>query len=445
MEEHPMSNKERFFRFGLDLQLEEVDPPKDMNGWTGEPGFVEENMETVLSFNLDTLLPDEEWLVIGRQETNVPDPDLTAITNACDLIFFEIKKDAATAAMADQNLGYWIRTRAERYPYYLSRYLRLQCNREWVEPVRLLGLAKGDRFDKSGPVKEQNLQRLRDNNDTNIPDEQFLSLGRRLLLDGACPPLSKVANHKAALVDAFREKFGFGDHELLRTCLGKSLNLAFVAPDFSNRFLENVRTLWKFGVFSYLFKAHLYRHKSDSNTLLLSFKHFVSDDVMSQRIHEARRFLNLLKEELFELEARELRSGPKPFRIPLCAWAWSYPTHDRKVLRFHPRNVSHYGDINLKNKKVLWMLEWMKMGARPGIVSNILEQLRAPETELPAGVRPIGRKGRLEGQLEIRGGLNRSTARHLARDVYEFLKYTFDFYDPCGLWEDPYDAYGKPG
>ena len=67
-----MLNKERFFRFGLDLQLEEVDPPKGMREWAGEPGFVEENLETVLSFSLQTLLADEEWLVIGRAETNMP-------------------------------------------------------------------------------------------------------------------------------------------------------------------------------------------------------------------------------------------------------------------------------------------------------------------------------------------------------------------------------------
>jgi hypothetical protein len=439
-----MLNKQRFFKFGLDLQLEEVDPPKDMSMWAGKPSFVEENVETVLSFNLATLLPEERWLVIGRQESNFPDPDLTATSKACDLVFIEIKKDRATSAMADQNLGYWIRTRPEGYPYYLSRYLGLQCNREWVEPIRLLGLAKGSTLDKSGPVRARNLERLEKYNDTLLSDEQFLALARGLLREGVWRPLSEIQNHRSALLEAFRRRFGFGDHELLRTRLGKSVNLAFVAPTFSQEFLRKVRTLWDLGVFSSLLQAELHRHESDAHSFLLSFTHLVSDAVMAQGLYEKRRFLGFLKEELLELEGRGLESGRRPLRIPLHMWGWYFPGHNREALRFHPRVVGHYGEIDLKNLKVTWLLEWMNMGVRAGIVSRIQERLRRPETELPPGIQSVGRLGRQEMELESPENFNRAAARDMAESIYSFFRYTFDLYDSCGLWDDPYDAFARP-
>ena len=439
-----MLDEERFFRFGLDLQLEEVDPPEDMSVWAGKPGFVEENLETVLSVNLHVILPEEQWLAIGRQESNVPDPDLTVTTKACDLVFFEVKKNNATPAVANQNLGYWIRSRADRHPHCLSRYLRLQCNREWVEPVRLLGLAKGSRLDLSGPVRERNLQRLKENNDTGLPDEQFLSQARNLLRDRGSLPLSEAGDHSSALVDAFRSRFGFGDHELLRSCLGKSVSLAFVAPAFSEEFLEEVRTLWSLGIHSCIFQAELYRHESDPHSFLLSFNHLLSDDVMSQELYERRRFLGFIKEELFEFEARELQTGRNPLGIPLHKWEWSYPTHNRQSLRFHPRQVSHFGDIDLKKQEVRWALQWMNMGTRPRIRRKILSKLREVGDELPPGMREIGRNGNLVSDLEVPHRLNRAGAEQLARKVFGFLKYTFELYDSCGLWDDPYDDFAKP-
>jgi len=440
-----MLNKERFFRFGLDLQLEEVDSPEDMSIWTGKPGFVEENLATVLSFNLRSLLPDEEWFLIGRDETNMPEPDLTAMTKAGDLVLFEIKRGLGTPKMVDQNIRYLIDALGRRYPYYLSRYLRMQCNREWAEPVRLLALLKGMRLDMSGPLKEENLQRLKEYNDTGIPDRQFVAQAGRLLLDGGWPPLSQVSSHQAALIEAFTRRFGFGDHEWLRTCLGKSINLAFVAEDFSTEFLKKAKALQQFGVFFCLLKAKLYRHKSDPHSLLLSFTAEVPDgDAGEPHLFQARRFLGFLREELFELENLDLLSGRGQLRVPLRRWAWCYAAYDRRCLRFHPMEVGHHGRVDLKDQEVLWVVEWTDMGARPRIVSQIRERLRAAETQLPRGVRQKGRKGSLSKTLEIPAELTRATARDLAGEVYDFLKWSFDFYDSCGLWDDPYDAYASP-
>jgi hypothetical protein len=322
----------------------------------------------------------------------------------------------------------------------------MQWNREWVEPVRILALLKGERLDMSGPKEEENRRSLEDNNDTDIPNAQFLAQAGRLLLDGGWPPLSEVSNHEAALIEAFSSRFGFGDHELLRTCLGKSINLAFVAEDFSTQFLNKVRALGQFGIFFYLLKAKLYRHKSDPHSLLLSFTPEVPDgDAGEPHLFEARRFLGFLKEELIELEALGLRSGRGPLRVPLHSWAWCYAAYDRRCLRFCPREVGHHGRVDLKDQEVLWVLEGTGMGARPRIVSDIRKRLRAPETQLPPGVRQKGRKGSLSMKLAIPRELTRATARDLAREVYDFLKYSFDIYDSCGLWDDPYDAFAKPG
>jgi len=439
-----MLNKERFFRFGLDLQLEGIDPPEDMSMWGGKPGFAEENLATVLSFNLPTLLPDEEWLVIGRDDTNMAEPDLTVVTKAGDLVLFEIKRGLGTPKMVDQNTRYLINALGRRYPYYLSRYLRMQCDREWVEPVRLLALLKGKRLDKSGPVGRLNLQRLKDNNDTDLTNEKLLSLGRDVLREHGCLPLSEVPSHQAALIEAFSRRFGFGDHELLQTSLGKSINLALVAKDFSDDFLKKAEVLREFGVFFYLLKAELYRHESDPGSFLLKFAPEVPDGEDSEpHLFEARRFLGFLKEELFELDASGVHSGRGQLRVPLHNWAWCYAAYDRRCLRFHPMEVGHHGRVDLKEQQVLWVVEWTDMGTRPRIVSEIREKLRAPETQLPRGMSHRGKKGSLTKSLEIPAQLTRATARDLAGDVYDFLKWSFNFYDSCGLWDDPYDDYAR--
>ena len=440
-----MVNKERFFRFGLDLQLEEVDRPKDMSVWAGKPGFAEENLATVLSFNLGTLLAEEEWFLIGRDLMNTPEPDLTAVTKAGDLVFFEIKRGLGTPKMVDQNTRYLIDALGRRYPYYLARYLRMQCDREWVEPVRLLGLLKGKRLDKGGPVGRLNLQRLKDNNDSDLTNEQLLSLGQDVLREQGWTPLSEVRSHRAALIEAFSRRFGFEDRELFHTSLGKSINLAFVAKDFSAGFLDKAMVLREFGVFFYLLKAKLYRHISDPQSLLLSFKVEVPDgDAGEPYLFEARRFLGFLKEEVFKLDALGLSSGRGQLRVPLHDWAWCYAAYDRSSLRFAPLQVGHHGRVDLKHQEALWVIEWTNMGVRPRIVSRIGEKLRAPETQLPRGVRHKGSKGSLTKTLEIPEQLTRATARDLAGDVYKFLRWSFDFYDSCGLWDDPYDAYASP-
>lgn len=250
-----MLNKERFFRFGLDLQLEEVDRPKDMGVWSGEPGFVEENLETVLSFNLETLLPDEEWMLIGRQESASPDADLTAVSKACDLVFFEVKSGTAQPGILEQGLRYLIQAQPLGYPHYVSRYLRLQCYRDYKEANRLLGLAKGGGFDQSGPVLEKNLRVLRENNDTPKPDDEFLSLARDLLDQHGCPPVTVLADPEEALAGAFRSKFGFEGDRLLQACLGQSVNLAFVAGDFSEKVLNRLGDLCEEGIFFYLIEG----------------------------------------------------------------------------------------------------------------------------------------------------------------------------------------------
>jgi hypothetical protein len=66
LEEQAMLNKERFFKFGLDLHLEEVEEPENLYAsWANVPvlarsrtkkGFAEENLETVLSVSLNALI-----------------------------------------------------------------------------------------------------------------------------------------------------------------------------------------------------------------------------------------------------------------------------------------------------------------------------------------------------------------------------------------------------
>jgi len=297
----------------------------------------------------------------------------------------------------------------------------------------------------SGPVGRLNLQRLKDNNDTDLTNEQLLSLGQDVLRERGWTPLSEVRSHREALIEAFSSRFGFGDRELLHTSMGKSINLAFVAKDFSAEFLDKAKVLREFGVFFYLLKAKLYRHKCDPHSLLLSFTVLVPDgDAGEPHLFEARRFLGFVKEELIELDALALRSRRGQLRVPLHNWGWCYAAYERRCLRFHPVEVGHHGRVDLKDHEVRWVVEWTDMGTRPRIVSRIREKLRAPETQLPRGVRHKGTKGSLTKTLEIPEQLTRATARDLAGDVYKFLRWSFDFYDSCGLWDDPYDAYASP-
>ena len=456
-------NRERFFRFGLDLQLEEVDPPKDLESWTDKPfttakgrrkGFVEENVETVLSVNLGTLLPDEDWLLIGRQEAAVGNPDLTAISKACDLVLLEIKKGKAKPEMIEQGLDYLIRAPGLGYSYYLERYLDLQCYRDYREAIRLLGLLKGARLDLSGPVRKENWERLESENDTSIPNEQFLSLAGDLLHRIDYPAFHVLPHPERVLADKFRRHFGYDGDRLLEERFGRCVNLAFVAEDFSPEVLEKVQTHYRRNTFFYVLRAKLYGHASDPYSFLCSFAHLVPDlvpdGVMSdkdptplQRAFELWRFLGFLKEEILRLEALDRQNRRDLCRIPLYRWAWCFTKYNN--LRFFPKEAGHYGQIHLEpdNDCVHWVLDWMKAGTRPDTLQTIQSKISVQGGELPPGLRAT-RSGALIKEFEIRAELNRSTAVDLARDIYDFLTYTFEFYDSCGLWHDPFDYYRKP-
>jgi len=451
-------SEERFFRFGLGLQLEEVDRPKDLESWTDKPfttdsgkpkGFVEENLETVLSVNLGTLLPDEDWLLIGRQEAAVGNPDLTAISKACDLVLLEIKKGKAKPEMVEQGLDYLIRAPGLGYSYYLERYLDLQCHRDYREAIRLLGLLKGARLDLSGPVRRKNWERLEKENDTSIPNEQFLSLAGDLLHRIDYPAFDVSPHPERALADKFRTHFGFDGAHLLEGRFGQSVNLAFVAEDFSHEVLEKVQTHYRRNTFFYVLRAKLYRHRSDTESFLLSFTHLVPDGAMSKkdpkpftRAFEIWRFLGLLKEEIVGLEALNRQGGRDLCRIPLYRWTWCFSKYNN--LRFFPREAGHHGQIRLgsHNQSVEWVLDWMNRGTRPNTLQKIRSKISERGGLLPQGTRAT-KGGALIKGFEIRRGLNRALARDLAKDIYDFLTYTFEFYDSCGLWDDPFDYYRK--
>jgi len=452
-------NRERFFSFGLDLQLEEVDRPKDLGSWTDKPfttpggrrkGFVEENLETVLSVHLGTLLPEEDWLFIGRQEAAVGNPDLTGISKACDLVLLEIKKGKAKPEMIEQGLDYLIRAPGLGHSYYLERYLNLQCHRDYKEAIRLLGLLKGARFDLSGAVRKENWERLQKENDTSIPNEQFLSLARELLRRIDYPAFDVVPHPERSLADKFGRCFGFNGDHLLEGRLGKSVNLAFVAEEFSDEVLEKVRTHYRRNTFFYVLRAKLYRHTADPYSFLLAFQHSLPCGVMSnrdptpfERAFEMWRFLRFLKEEILRLEALDRQSGRDLCRMPLCGWTWSFSKYNN--LRFFPKEAGHYGQIRLKpdNESVHWVLDWMKGGTRPDTLQTIQSKISEQGGELPPSLRAT-RGGALIKEFEIGRDLNRSTANHLANDIYDFLTYTFEFYDSCGLWDDAFDYYRKP-
>jgi len=453
-------NRERFFRFGLDLQLDEIDRPTDLSGWTDKPfttskgapkGFVEENSETLLSVNLGTLLPDEEWLVIGRQESAVGDPDLTAISKACDLVLLEIKRGKAEPEIIEQGLDYLIHAQALRYPHYLYRYLRLQCNRDYVEAIRLLGLAQGRPRDKSGPVQKGNWERLEKFNSTSIASEEYLSLARDLLERLDCTAFTVLSQPQAALAEKFRSHFGFDGDHLLEERLGNSVNLAFVAEEFSEEVLNKVQRHYQRKTFFYVLSAKLYQHKSDRSSFLLQFEHLVPEGLMGDgdptplaTAFEMWRFLGFLNQEVLRLEALNRQSGRDLLRIPLYRWMWSFSNYNN--LQFFPNEAGYYGDVHVDwhSLVVRWRITWMTQGTRRGTLDRIKSRLKAEKDQLPPGVRFTRQNGALVKELQIPSERNRSNAQDLAKDVYDFLTYSFEFYDSCGLWEDRFDYYRRP-
>lgn len=167
---------------------------------------------------------------------------------------------------------------------------------------------------------------------------------------------------------------------------------------------------------------------------------------------ETWRFLRFLKQEILELEARDLQPKRTPPRaIPLFQWTWSFPwsrTTRRTRLRFHPKGAGYYGDVDVDyrqvDRQVHWVFDWTNMGGRPSTLARVRSGLRAHRGQLAPGIDKYGEKGSLKRRFKMSGELNRSAAAQVAREVYEFLTNTFDFYDSCGLWDDPYDAFAKP-
>jgi len=167
------------------------------------------------------------------------------------------------------------------------------------------------------------------------------------------------------------------------------------------------------------------------------------DPTPLQRAFEMWRFLGFLKEEILRLEALDRHSGRDLCRMPLYGWTWSFSKYNN--LRFFPKEAGHYGQIALDSdgQSVHWVLDWMKGGTRPSTLDRIKSKISEQSGLLPPGLRAT-KGGALIKEFEIRRDLNRPTARDLARDTYDFLTYSFAFYDPCGLWDDPFDYYCEP-
>ena len=126
-------------------------------------------------------------------------------------------------------------------------------------------------------------------------------------------------------------------------------------------------------------------------------------------------------------------------------WRWLSTAY--RELQFYPTEVGHGGRIHLGSKEqhVRWAFDWMTTGTRPTIRDRTMRKLSECMNELPAGVRSIGSNGNVVKDLQLPAHLDRRAARDLAEEVYAFLTFSFALYDSCGLWDDPYDAFAKPG
>ena len=439
----------RYYEFGLELDPRSVGEPDGLHdgssGWT-RTSVSEENLETIFSAAMDVVLPDEELLLIGRQNAAVSVADLTCLTKGLDVVLFEFKKGEAKPEVIEQGLDYLTRSFGRDLRYYTGLHLRTQRNRKFVDAIRLLGLVQGRKLDLSGPVETRNLERLRAENDSpasGISDEDYLSYASQRMARCGEAEFDVIRSPKRLLVDRIRDRFGVENERAIETRLGRSVKLAFVAESFHADAVKKIKSHYRRGTFFHVFEAKLYRQDTTMPRFLLSV-HRISPDVVvkspkaaSLRLcHQKALFLDSLREELIAIDCTEPRSSAV---LPMWEWMWDRPRYDR--LEFRPGGWGPLGDLVIADDlswKLRWSLEWTNDGSfrrlSEKIAANAGHDASGPGRVTAAGTWSY------EGAREPLS-LDRSGARVFAERFHDLLLKGFELYGSCGVWDDTYGYY----
>ena len=439
----------RFYEFGLDLDPRPVREPDDWDdgssAWT-RARVSEENLETVFSAAMDVVLPDEELLLIGRQNAAVSVEDLTCLTKGLDVVLFEFKKGEAKPEVIEQGLDYLTRAVGRDLRFYTGLHLRTQRNRKFVDAIRLLGLVQGRKLDLSGPVETRNLERLRAENDSSasgISDEDYLSYSSQRMARCGEAEFDVVRSPKRLLLDRIRERFGVVNDRAIETRVGRSVKLAFVAESFHPDAIEKIKSHYRRGTFFHAFEARLYRQDTPIPRYLLSVRR-ISPDVAvrspraaSLRLcHQKALFLDSLQEQLIAIDCTEPRSSAT---LPMWEWMWDRPRYDR--LEFRPGGWGPLGELVIADDlswKLRWSLEWTNDGSFRRLSETIATKA-GRDADGMSQVTPAGTWSYVGPKESL--SLDRSGAREFAEWFHGVLLKGFELYGACGVWDDVYGYY----
>ena len=436
-----MMTQERFFTFGVDLELHEAERPPDLDDrWTSEP-FVEQNLETVLASNLRVLLPEEELLLVGRQLPIWKVVDLIAINKAGDVVLFEIKNKAIEPDDVAQGLDYVMDCFALDRLEYVNRYLAAHRNRHYAEAVRILGLVLGKELHKGQvePTKyEKELDGWSQTAGSRLSSADYLNLGRALLNRIGAVSFETTTEPENVLNEAYSRAFGFDGSEILDSCLASSVNIAFVGPSFSAEALKVIDSYHQRRKYVMALEMELRRNMNDPEQFLLRWMPRMSERYVKP--YGEWRFLHFVKEELMAFHVRQTSLTGESSRLCLFKWRWYCPT--KSAMYFVPNHRTGFpGKLEIEDGFlcVEWFSEECCRGRRDRVASDVERHLNKIESSLPQGVL---RKGRgLYKKFPLKSALRRNTARKIAPEVYEFLRGTYPIYEQAGAYAHTFDLY----